>query len=140
MGNVIKFPCTYEREWAFYEDTIRKSCVGTFFNEAVIENSLPAIKEHWKTIYEDVSLQTSSVEIPGPLTDAQTIAIRRSVDAAVSVVVERLKLERSKSMDLLIQAELMLAYVSRHGDLPPQGWLTQPSSVGTKCPRCGFGF
>jgi hypothetical protein len=121
MSNIIKFPCTHEREWAFYEDTIRKSCVGTSFNETVIEDSLPAIKEHWKTIYEEVSLQTPLVEIPGPLTDAQTTAIRHSVDAAVSVVVERLKQERSKSMGLLIQAELMLAYVSRYGDLSPQG-------------------
>ena len=116
MSNVIKFPGIHEREWSFYEETIRKSCVGTFYDDAVIEDSLPAIKEHWKTIHEDVSLQTPPVEIPGPLTDAQTMAIRRSTDASVSMVIERLKLERSKSMSLLIKTELMLAYISRYGN------------------------
>ena len=115
MSNVIQFPGEKEREWRMWEEEIRKGHKGTQFDEAVVEESLPAIKEHWQAIFEDVSLQPTSVSIPGPLSDAQISAIEETGKATASVLIARLKQERIKAMTRLMNAELLLAYYSHHG-------------------------
>ena len=115
MSNVIEFPGSQERDWRVWEETIRKSYQGSRFDQAVVEDSLVELKEHWKVIFEAVSLHAPAVNIPGPLTDSQVAAIRQASDACASVVVDRLKLERNKSMSLLVKAEVMLAHLRRHG-------------------------
>jgi hypothetical protein len=115
MSDVIEFPGSRERDWRIWEETIRKSYLGTQFDEAVVEGALVVLKEHWKGIFEAVSFQAPSTEIPGPLTAAQMAAIRQVGEASAGVVIERLRLERTKSMGLLVKAEVMLAYFRRHG-------------------------
>lgn len=115
MGTVIEFPRSTERDWRVWEESIRNTYRGSHFDADVVEDSLVAIKRHWSTLFEAVSLQAAPIAIPGPLTDAQVQAIDHAARASGAVVIERLKRERTVSLGLLIQAEMMLAYHRHHG-------------------------
>ena len=115
MNNVIQFPGEQEREWRIWEEEIRKTYQSSIFDEAVIEDCLPAIKEHWRNIFENVSLSPEPVFIPGPLSEAQLSAINETGKAAAAVLIARLKQERHRSLALLMNAEVHLSYYRRYG-------------------------
>jgi hypothetical protein len=109
MGDVISFPAPNERDWRLIEETIRKSFKDPRLNQAVVEEALPAIKEHWRSIFVAVSLQAQSIEVPAPLTNEQLEAIHKVGEATSAVLIERLKHERGNSLSRLISVEIMLA-------------------------------
>ena len=118
MNNVIQFPGEQERDWRIWEEEIRKACRSSIFDETVIEDCLPVIKKHWRSIFEHASLHPKAVTIPGPLSEAQISAINEAGQAAADVFIARLKKERSASFALLMNAELLLSYYRRYG-VPP---------------------
>ena len=115
MAEIIAFPGEQEREWRVWEDVIRAN-PGSNVSQGAIEESLPAIKEHWTDIFQSVSLAVAPGGVPGPLNGAQAAAIEELMSKSVNVVIERLKHERAKALGKLIALEIMLARI-RRGEL-----------------------
>ena len=115
MGEIIAFPGESEREWKVWEQAIRANPASGVSQE-VVEESLPAIKEHWTAIFQNVSLEVAKSPVPGPLSRAQAQAIQDLMSTCAGVVVDRLKHERAQSLGRLINAEILLT-LARRGEL-----------------------
>ena len=115
MGEVVNFPSPTERDWRLWEEAIRSGSHKAGMGADVIEAALPAIKEHWRVIFEAVTVEAPSQAVPGPLTAAQGKAIQKIIDASAQAVIERLKHERHVALGRLIQAELALSFARSHG-------------------------
>ena len=110
MGQVLNFPSPTEQEWQVWEKAIRESSKGTLFDAAVVDAALPAIKAHWQSIFQSVTLECPPQVVPGPLTTEQATAIQGIIDTSAQTVVERLKQERTLALNSLVQAELSLSF------------------------------
>jgi hypothetical protein len=115
VGQVLDFPSPTEQEWLVWERVIRASSKGTLFDADVVDAALPAIKAHWQSVFQPVTLECPAQAVPGPLTEQQGVAIQRIADASAQTVVDRLKQERASALSRLVQAELMLSLYRLRG-------------------------
>ena len=114
MAEIIDFPSLSDREWNVWEQTIRRSCIGTQNDEQVLARALPSLREHWDSIFEPLTLELPKRAVPGTLTQDQAQVIQEIISSSADLVVTRLKTERTKSMARIIPLELQLAFLAVH--------------------------
>ena len=114
MADVINFPLSGERDWrktlTMLRDTFKDVPDGT----ETLEECLPALKKYWEQIFEEFIIQTK-FEIPGPMTDDQTVAIRAAVNASMNKISERITEERTRQFMMLVRCEWKHTYYRRTG-------------------------
>jgi hypothetical protein len=118
MGSIFEFPSVASRVWAEWEREIRATARGRELPEEVAEDALPRLKNHWEAIFEAVELELPERSVPGELTRQQARAIQQLIDDAASVVMTRLRHERSVAFQRLVVAELALSNTRLLGQPP----------------------
>jgi len=114
MAQIIVFPNSDERDWRELETMLREDHKDLPDGPAIFEECLPRIRELWTEIFATFSV-SPSFEIPGPLSEQQTAAIKEAVTKGVNLVAERLQNERRTLFAKLVLAEYKDAYYRRHG-------------------------
>lgn len=115
MADIINFPPPNEQDWRGIREQLRKGYATLPDGLGTIDECLPAIHGHWKSIFVSYDIELPSSEVPAPLTDEQVIAIRTAIDAVAQQIVKQLKRERHAHLGLLIEAEYKAAYQRRNG-------------------------
>ena len=110
MAQILDFPSTATQAWSEWERAVRNAGRSRRLADEVVEDALPRIKEHWKTVCAEVSLELPERTVPGELTKEQAVAIQALIDDASNVVLKRLKHERALSLKRLVIVELALSH------------------------------
>ena len=106
MGKIVKFPPVASRKWAEWEREVRAAARDRILPDEVVEDALPRLRSHWDAIFEDVSLELPEPAVPGRLNKQQANAIQGIIDDATSVVLARIRHERSVAFQRFVVVEL----------------------------------
>jgi len=115
MADILEFPDLNSRKWAEWEREIRTTAAKRGIAAEVVDDALPRLKSHWEAIFVAVALELPERVFPGALTNQQARAVQQLIDDASSVVLERLRHERSIAFQRFVPVELALS----------QAWLQQ---------------
>lgn len=113
MSNIIDFPSQNEREWIPMEAMLREDYKKMPDGPASLEECLPDIRAHWHEIFAPSSLQVP-YDIPGSITEEQSVAIRGAVEKGLQIMKDRLDKERARHFALLVMCEYKAAFYRRN--------------------------
>ena len=112
MAKIVEFPSLTTRKWTEWEREIRTAGRQRNLSDAVVNDALPRLKNHWETIFAAVDLELPGRPVPGTLTREQAVAIQALIDDASQVVLERLRYERSVAFQRFVVVELAFSNVT----------------------------
>ena len=109
MGSIVEFPSVASRAWAEWEREIRTAARSRDLPDEVAEDAMPRLRGHWEALFEAVQLELPERPVPGTLTKEQAVAIQALIDDASSVVLARLRHERTIAFQRFVLVELALS-------------------------------
>ena len=118
MGSIVEFPSVASRAWTEWEREIRAAARSRDLPDEVTEDAIPRLRGHWEALFEAVQLDLPERPVPGTLTKQQAVAIQALIDDASSVVLARLRHERTLAFQRFVLVELALS----------SAWLKRPPS------------
>ena len=109
MGQIVDFPSVASRKWAEWEREIRAAARDRELPDEIVEDALPRLRSHWDAIFEAVALELPERAVPGRLNKQQADAIQGIIDDAATVVLARMRHERSVAFQRFVVVELALS-------------------------------